>query len=245
MVNILKSWKEASLNSLDYLLLEFKQGVVPIQVVQHYVSIYQPYTGIGTLNPQSATTANNGSQSILINGSDLLAIPQQYENLIYQTFVGVKPGSINMWINSPSSTPYRGSLYNITPIDIVTNPYGFIKGYDTPYEEPTEISEIFSVYGMQTSFSFRNTDILNEQLVSLSFYINIIVPRILKMDNPYDKPVIEEMINTLSVNKQPVKYFQMGFIYLYDFPTNLAKVWGVKPIPVEYGIKSNSLSGGA
>ena len=90
----------------------------------------------------------------------------------------------------------------------------------------------------------RNEDTINNALVNLSFYINILVPRILREDNPVDKPIIDEMINNLSVNGKAVKYFQLGFIYLFQFPSVLQQVWNTKPIPVPYGIKPSSISGG-
>jgi len=244
MSNINKSWKEASLKSLDYLLLEFNEGVVPIQVLSNYVSIYKPYTVSNVLQPAGQPGSATSTQfSPLIGGNDLLSIPNQYQNLIYQIFVGLRPASINMWELSPANTTYRGNLYNINEIDPVNNPYGYIRGYDTPYEEPTSISELFSVFAMKNAFMLSNTDPDNAVTVQMSFYINIIIPRILKESNPEDKPIIDEMINTLTVNGKPIKYYQLGFIYMYSFPTQLGSVWGTSPIKTDFLIKSTSLSG--
>jgi hypothetical protein len=243
MSNINRSWKESALKSLDYLLLEFEEGVVPIQVLNSYVSIYKPYF-VGTLQPAGSPGSATSTQfSPLINGSDLLSIPTQYQALIYQIFVGINPASVDMWELSPANTTYKGNLYNINEIDPNTNPYGYIRGYDTPYEEPTEISELFSVYAMKSAFMLRNEDPDNVVDIRMSFYINIIIPRILREDKPEDKPIIDEMVNTMTVNGKPVKFYQLGFVYMYKYPSQLATVWNTKPIKTDFLLKSTSLSG--
>lgn len=72
---------------------------------------------------------------------------------IYQVFMGWKPGAVRQYLYYPYETARR----NLDVKRIYTkSPFGYIDGFESPYDKPSMESEIFIPKGVEVAFAWWN-----------------------------------------------------------------------------------------
>lgn len=107
------------------------------------------------LNLLAASGSQNGYEIQDANNQKLLEVPYQHRKfMLLQSVIGMNPPWIRVYPEFPSGHKL-GRIPGIDPIQ-TGNQYGFKTGEDSPFMEPSDALEFFSVYGFSPTFSFYN-----------------------------------------------------------------------------------------
>jgi hypothetical protein len=116
------------------------------------------------LSPVTVSAISGLSQSFLVqnlqlqisqisNVQNLFTIQNTFE--AYQVFIGVAPSPLRVFTQQPLGTPGTSMDQNI---NLTTGYYdaGWYDGYMSPYNSPTEVSELLVLDGLEPGFSLLN-----------------------------------------------------------------------------------------
>ena len=109
---------------------------------------------------------------------------------VYQTFMGWKPGAIRRYTYYPYETA-RGNL-DVKRI-YTKSPFGYTDGFQSPYDSPSPVSEMFIPKGVEVAFAWWNplntAATVEEHLLIRRLSVSIVrdvdlIDRILKGQQP-------------------------------------------------------------
>jgi hypothetical protein len=97
----------------------------------------------------------------------------QKEGVIYQFFFGVSPSTARVFYSFPLRTD-RGSITTDREVPSSTADVGYFDGFDSPYENPSSETEMWSVKDKVPFFNLNNPGInAKPQTINLNFYLNM------------------------------------------------------------------------
>lgn len=115
----------------------------------------------------------------------------------YQVFMGWKPGAVRQYLYYPYETARR----NLDVKRIFTkSPFGYIDGYESPYDKPSSTTEIFIPKDVEVAFAWWNP--LNAAVTAEE---HILVRR-LQVDIIRDADLIERILK----GQQPCRIVSLG-----------------------------------
>jgi hypothetical protein len=138
----------------------------------------------------------------------LLEVPEAYkQKMLLQYALGVNPPGLRVYPEFPSGHKI-GRVPGIDPI-AVGNEYGFKTGEDSPFMEPSDALEFFSIYGFSPIFNFYNPHETKKAQPVFSIHMVKANIEILDPRNPVDADLIGKMargiIPTRLVSMGPVE----------------------------------------
>ncbi|GAI21427.1 unnamed protein product, partial [marine sediment metagenome] len=108
----------------------------------------------------------------------------QEEDIVYQIFLGISPSQAKMYLDYEQ----RDDRMNLITPRLVPGPVGFWEGEMTSYNDPSPMTQLWTVHDIYPYFNVENPGITNEaEVVSASFWIT-----------PYTYQVIEDKQKILS-----------------------------------------------
>lgn len=118
---------------------------------------------------------------------------------VYQVFMGWKPGAVRQYLYYPYETARR----NLDVKRIYTkSPFGYIDGFESPYDSPSPQTEIFIPKDVEVSFAWWNP--LN---VAVTVEEHLLIRR-LQVDILRDADLIERILK----GQQPCRLTTLGGI---------------------------------
>jgi len=146
----------------NYLLgLNFPvNGIVPLRVLAQETVIYK-YQAVTETNEGTLTTTGTIAAATQEDPTRLTLSVSNLDNVlrvldcnhIYQVFMGIKPSAIRRYLYYPLEKS-RGNL-DVKPI-FSKAPFGFIDGFESPYNAPSEKTEIWIPQNIDVGFSWYN-----------------------------------------------------------------------------------------
>ena len=205
-------------------------GVEPTRM-RPYRNNITPIAAGGTLEPVEPRDFTTGTGNKLLNVTSEMA-----DRLLYHVGVGINPRE---WIRCYAQYPtgqYRGSIEDYNPISLGAD-YGWVDGFDSPYEAPTDALEFMFPFGMTAAFGFQNTDLDDTHQPVLSFeirkyFIEVLSPIV---------PEHAEIIRRMALGQAPCYYHMLGPVES-PVPYALRRYWNdVVPLTIE---QARGLAGG-
>lgn len=144
------SVKEKFLNTGDLFGLEYNRGYVFFEITGWEQYKFEPFNGFSEISGSSST----GFQRLDYNNDDILYVEKEDKKILH---VGIahSPAWLERFTNYPEGTNRLRSIPNL-PIPTPADPYGYIDGTDSPYEEPTDAEELFVPPGVHLDFNLYN-----------------------------------------------------------------------------------------
>lgn len=94
----------------------------------------------------------------LLNENDDDVIQEEDTNKILQVFRGIYPPQLRMFMQYPEGTP-RGRLSGISiPATPTALTQGYVNGYMSPFENPTDLGQLFTLQDMRVFFAWYNPE---------------------------------------------------------------------------------------
>lgn len=199
------------------------EGIIPFRVEAVEMVEYQ-YQAVSKTNEGSRNTTGTIAADTVVDASMLTMGEYNIDNAlkvlncdhIYQVFIGIKPSAIKYYLYYPTDTARRG--LDVKPI-FNKAPYGSIDGFTSPYNAPSEESELFIPKGIDVGFSWFNPLSSAEQVD-----INILVRKYL-VSGLRDSELVEGILR----NRVPARIASLGGLspLVYDPRT----IFGMDAIP--------------
>lgn len=208
------------LNHRELFALEYREGMVFLEVQDWEFVQYRPYSGVGTVGSEESS----GFVRLDDGNRDILHIEKGEEKVLHGS-VGIYPNNFRQYTRYPEGGPKSGTWPNLqSPSSGNGDDYGYVSGNDSPYSEPTEEGELFIPPGVHLSFDFFNTGVEDRtpklNLRFREYDVNILDP----FENKHQN-AIRRIIQPGS--PMPiVTVGTMGNRYSYD----LQDSWGVQPM---------------
>lgn len=162
------------LGSRDMFGVRFSQGLIFLEVEGWEQNRYSPYNEIGDVEGQSSA----GFERLEHEGDDILYIEKSDKKMLHCA-IGQSPSHIRRYTNYPEGENRLRSFPNLgTPRS--GDDFGYVDGNDSPYEQPTDVEELWIPPGVHLDFNFYNADtqthepILN--IVAREYNIRPLVP---------------------------------------------------------------------
>lgn len=182
--------------------LVFDEGVFPFKVIRRESTRYEAFD----LNDGNKLDANSadGTWRTPTDTEGRYFLEPQTEDHIYQIFTGITPTTGEVYLSYPKRVD-RGSI--ISERSIPGN-VGKWTGHDSPYNDPSPMTELWTVDDKYPYFKGANDGISNEaQKVSLNFFINMYSYKVIE-----DRMLAEDIIrgkrratvHTLGDPEQPI-----------------------------------------
>lgn len=235
--------------------LRFDEGYLFGRVLDRELLTWDPYDQLGMVQPNSniqnfptsqypagtnAISPQNGSMTdtvlaanqSLVNLHDILFVPVGKSVLLHGA-IGIKPNYVFCYARYPLASSYFGRWPAVQPPQPANNDqFARFSGYDSPYEEPTDVVELMIPPGIDTSYQFTIQGKYPpvQPLLKLRFaYYNV------QVFNPSGQPYEQNLIGAIARRSAPAAYFTCGPAqYPIGFAqTNQANNFpGVSPIPL-------------
>lgn len=178
----------------NYLLgLNFPvDGIIPLRILAKEVINFS-YQAVTKTNEGSITTTGTIAADTQVDSSKLSFNAYNIDNIIrvldcahiYQMFVGIKPSAIKQYLYYPAESAQKG--LDQKPI-FSKSPYGYIDGFESPYDKPSPQTEMWIPKGIDVGFSWYNPLSTAEQ-VDLNLLIVKYLVKVVR-----DGDIVEGMI---------------------------------------------------
>lgn len=137
-----------------------RDGIVPLRVLGREMVPYE-YPAVSITNEGSRATTGTVAADTFISASRLTMSEFNIDNIlrvldcnhVYQVFMGIKPSAIRQYLYYPTEASRRG--LDIKPI-FSKSPYGYIDGFTSPYDTPSEQTEIWIPRDIDVGFAWHN-----------------------------------------------------------------------------------------
>lgn len=202
-----------------------RDGIVPLRVLGREMIVYE-YPAISKTNEGSRTTTGTVAADTFVSSSRLTFSEYNIDNAlrvldcnhVYQVFMGIKPSAIRQYLYYPSESSRRG--LDVKPI-FSKSPYGYLDGFESPYNAPSEQSEIFIPKGIDIGFAWYNPLSVAKQID-----LNLLVVKYL-VKVVRDGDIVESMIK----GKTPARIATVGGITGESLGYNSRIVFNTDLIP--------------
>lgn len=146
----------------NYLLaLNFPvDGIVPLRVLAREFVEYK-YQAVSASGEGARTTTGTVAADTQVDAARLTLSTFNLDNVlrvldcnhVYQVFMGIRPSAIRRYLYYPLEKS-RGNL-DVKPV-FSKSPFGYIDGFESPYDAPSEQSEIWIPKNIDVGFSWYN-----------------------------------------------------------------------------------------
>lgn len=166
--------KENYLLALNFL----PDGVVPLRIMGREMSEYK-YQAVSKTLEGSRTTTGTVAADTLVDSARLSLSEFNIDNVlrvtdcshVYQVFNGIRPSAIRQYFYYPVEKSRKG--LDVRPI-FYKSPYGYVDGFESPYNCPSEQTELWIPKNVDVGFAWYNPLNTAEQID-----LNILVIRYL------------------------------------------------------------------
>jgi len=180
------------------------QGYVFFRVNSIEPVVYQ-YDELDEIAADSESTTARLSKS---SGGDSIdnVLRVMWCDHVYQVFMGWQPGCMRQYLYYPYETARR----NLDERRIYSKaPFGFIEGYNTPYDCPSSDTEMFIPYKIDVGFTWYNTS-----RAAVTPRLQLLVRR-LGVDILRDADLVTNILS----GKQPCRLVTLGGVGdSYEYP---------------------------
>lgn len=151
--------KENFLLGLNFPGIE-RGGILPLRVLGREIVEYK-YQAVSITNEGARSTTGTVAADTQVDSSRLTLSTFNLDNVlrvtdcnhVYQVFMGIKPSAIRQYLYYPFEKSRRG--LDIKPI-FSKSPYGYVDGFESPYNYPSEQTEIWIPKGVDVGFAWHN-----------------------------------------------------------------------------------------
>lgn len=155
----MKPIKDVFLRPNNLLALEFREGWIFTRVVDFYQFQYRPFSGIGTISSDSYTNESRLNHTSGNTNYDVLYIERYEIPKVMHVGIGIFPEFIKMYVKYPEGTEAMYKPPTLPSPDIPNgSSYGMVTGKESPYDEPTDATELFIPPQTHVGFQFYNPD---------------------------------------------------------------------------------------
>ncbi len=138
-----------------FLGLRFDEGFVFARIIARERTNIKPYE----LGSVAAASAQSGYNAIKSSAGDYLLDPQN-EGTINHFFVGVRPTAVRLYVNYPAGDALMSLKGARAVPGAMPTPaeesIGYIDGLESPFQEPSVLTEIFTVYQLYPEYRAYN-----------------------------------------------------------------------------------------
>ena len=140
-------------SSGDIFALRFNEGLVFLEVDNWEQTKYAPHSNVD----EAPAGGSSGFTRIEDDDDDdILHVDKKKQKVIHGA-IGHSPAVLRRYTNYPESENRLRKLPNIGA-PVPGDDYGYVDGGDAPYQEPTDIEELYIPPGVHLDFNFYNTD---------------------------------------------------------------------------------------
>jgi len=217
--------RERFLEDRNLFALRYKEGLVFLEVEEYEDTEFDRFTQLGDI--ESDTSLDSGYQNLNdSSGDDILKVPGDASSkTVIHTALGIAPTQIEVDIAYPDGTRTRGSIPNLSGNPTSGGQVGGIDGSQSPYNEPTEKTELIIPPKQEVEFNFHNLDTEDSHEPILYIPIRKYRVNVLNINNGMDRGAIKNILRPGS--PAPIK--SVGN-YLQKNEFNLQNEWGVRPV---------------
>lgn len=153
--------KDLFLKENFLLALNFSgNGILPLRVMAREMIEYK-YQGVSETNEGALATTGTVAADTYVDSARMSHNTYNIDNIlkitdcnhVYQMFTGIKPSAIRQYLYYP----FEKSRRNLDMKPIYTkSPFGFIDGFESPYNAPSEQTEVWIPKGIDVGFAWWN-----------------------------------------------------------------------------------------
>lgn len=140
------------LGSRDLFGMRFSQGLIFLEVEGWEQLRYSPYNEVGSVNGEDAA----GFSRLEDDGDDILYVEKSDKKVLH-CGIGQSPSHIRRYTNYPEGENRLRTFPNLGTPRTGDN-FGYVDGNDSPYEQPTDVGELWIPPGTHIDFNFYNAD---------------------------------------------------------------------------------------
>lgn len=219
--------EEKFLQTNYYFGLEFSDGWMFGRVITRDFCRYKPYKLINAAGTATAIATLTHQSELLLkdprNTDNDLLYMSSYTSpdghpWFYHFAIGIKPVGIRAWVRYPETTDIPGKFPELDPISPSNDEnLGYFTWDDSPYEEPTEFTEMVLMPKTRIGIEYYNTTAETQRPV---LNIETMVYKFQVLDKINHPNIIAQIAN----GQRPAALFRVGY--------------GVKPAAMEQGLMS-------
>lgn len=204
----------------DLFGLEFHEGYVFFSIESWGFSQYRPYDDLDEISAQS----DSGQVRLEDTDSKDITYIKPGTAKVLHLAIGQRPASLRRYTYYPENSELRHQIPNLTnPSARGGDDYGFVDGHDSPFEQPTDASEMVVPPGVHLNHVFYNPN--QNKPVKPSLNIRMREYKVQFLHPKQDKDQIRRIISPGS----PAPIYPVGTI---DSQENLsATKWTIDPVP--------------
>lgn len=187
-------------------------GVLPLRVLAREMIQYK-YQAVTETNEGARATTGTVAADTQEDSSRLTLATFNLDNVlrvtdcnhVYQVFMGIKPSAIRQYLYYP----FEKSRRNLDVKSIFTkSPYGYIDGFESPYDFPSEQSELWIPKDVDVGFAWHNPLNSAEQIDIKLFIVRYLIKVV------RDADIVENILK----GKLPIRVATLGGIdsFTYD-----------------------------
>lgn len=151
--NKLDSIEEKFHDSGDLFALRYNEGLVFLEVQNWEQTKYAPHNNIGTAPADGSTGFNRIEDD---DQDDILFVDKKKERVLHAG-IGHSPALLRRYTNYPESENRLRRVPNLGA-PIPGDDYGYVDGSDAPYNNPTDVEELYIPPGQHIDFNHYNPD---------------------------------------------------------------------------------------
>lgn len=217
----MKPIEDKFLETRDLFGLEYHSGVVFFEVKNYSDTTYEPYS-IGSVN----SDGHSGYSKLEDNNNDILYLETTKDKVI-QAVIGIRPGAAKMYTKYPDGGSPINQIDNISVANATSgDPYSNVSGVESPYNEPSDKTELFIPPGFHPSFDFYNPSNSN---VNVDINIALRTYNVRVLDPTSDSNEVKSAIHRIAQPGSPAPIGTVGGPnQLQQY--NMGGEWGVEPM---------------
>ncbi len=187
-------------------------GILPLRILARemiqykYQAVTETSEGARTTTGTIAADTQEDSSRLTLSTFNLDNILRVTDcNHVYQVFMGIKPSAIRQYLYYPFEKSRRNldvhSIFN-------KSPYGYIDGFESPYNYPSEQTELWIPKDVDVGFAWHNPLSSAEQIDINLFIVRYLI-KVMR-----DADIVESVLK----GKTPARVATLGGIdsFTYD-----------------------------
>lgn len=215
--------EERWLDRRDLFGLKFNNGYVFFEVRDYEDTKYDPYTGLSDLASESSYSDYQRLEND--DGDDILFVPDEDAFKIIHAGIGHRPAFLRRFANYNDANIRLGDIPNIGA-PRANDTFGYTDGYDSEYNTPSSVDELWIPHNVHPTFNFYNPD-TGEHTPKLNIKMRVYEVRPLDPRRDEDSDAIRRIAQPGS----PMPLPSAGSLdQQISYDTTLQSSWGVPAI---------------
>lgn len=216
------------LRNNNLLSIEFDDGFIFSRVINRKLFLYKPYV-YGDVSSGNYTTPFKPQH----RNREIIYIDQSTPPRVIHFTVGIKPYSTRLYIKYPSGSAPINSIPNIeTASAEVGSDYSYIDGYISPFENPSELAEIFVPPKTHIEFQLYNPE---DYTVRPALNIYGMIYKLQLLD-PNGSEYERKLIRKMAERSIPSAFATLGDPDNLLSYSHLRDAWEVEPITLSEAV---------